>query len=284
MSKKKQSVVVSIRLDEVSVRAVDLLIESGIESNRSRAVSHFVTVGIQASEELLKKAKLVADHVQQLRNEMIEAVKLNNIEKVDELISKDSALVNARNDNGETAILMAAYYRANDIKELLVNNGVDLNIFESAAIGSTGRVREILSNTPDCVKSYSPDGYTALALASHFGNEEIVKLLLDHGADVNVRSKDNHLKNMPIHAAIAGNHEHVVRTLLHHGADINARCQGEWRPGFTPLHVAAYFGRTSIIRLLIENDADKTAITENGDSAYALAISRGHRESADLFI
>jgi Arc/MetJ-type ribon-helix-helix transcriptional regulator len=61
MPKKKQSVVISIRLDEASLEAVDLLVESGLESNRPRAVSHFVNAGIQSLDELLHKARRVAD-------------------------------------------------------------------------------------------------------------------------------------------------------------------------------------------------------------------------------
>jgi metal-responsive CopG/Arc/MetJ family transcriptional regulator len=102
MSKKKQSVVISIRLDDAALKAVDLLVSSGLETNRSRAVSHFVNAGILSSEQLLKKAQVIADDVHQLRNEMIEAVKVNNIEKVMELIHTDSDLVNARNSKGET--------------------------------------------------------------------------------------------------------------------------------------------------------------------------------------
>jgi uncharacterized protein len=282
MPRKKQSVVLSIRLDEVSLQAVDLLVESGLESNRSRAVSHFVNAGIQASAELLTKARLLADHVHQLRNEMIEAVKINNVDKVVELINHDSSLVNSSNSSGETAVLMAAYYRATEIKELLIRNGAELNIFEAAAVGNTARVRELLEQTPELIAAYNTDGFTPLGLASHFGNEETVRQLLDQGADVNMRSKDGNLNNMALHAAIAGNYEHVVATLIKHGADVNARCEGKWRKGFTPLHVAGYFGRESIIRLLLQQPVDKAAVNDKGEAPYEVAIARGHQECAEL--
>ncbi|MFD0711766.1 ankyrin repeat domain-containing protein [Paenibacillus sp. GCM10027626] len=284
MKNKKQSVVISIRLDELSLRAVDLLIESGLETNRSRAVSYFINAGIKSSEDLLMKAQRLADNVHQLKNEMIEAVKINDLEKVAELINKDSMLVNARNDKGETAVLMSAYYRTNEIKELLISNGAELNVFEASAIGNIPQLKRLFKKSPDFLHSYSNDGFTPLGLASYFGNEETVNFLLDHGAEVNARSKDNNLNNMAIHAAIAGNHEHVVRTLIANGADINAKCEGKWRLGFTPLHVAGYFGRESIIKLLLENDADKTALNDNGETAYTVAILKGHPESAQLLI
>lgn len=283
MASKKQSVVISIRLDDTALKAIDLLVSSGLETNRSRAVSYFVNAGIQASEQLLKKAQLIADDVHQLRNEMVEAVKGNNMERVIELIHADSNLVNARNSKGETAVLMAAYYHSNEIKELLLSNGAELNLFEAAAVGNTARVKELLEQSPQLIDSWSEDGYTPLGLAAHFGNEETLKLLLAQGAEVNVRSKDGNLNNMAIHAAIAGNYEHLAKVLIEYGADVNASCEGEWRQGFNALHVAAYFGRASIIKLLLEHSADQTAITKNGETPYDLAVKRGHLESAALF-
>lgn len=282
MSKKKQSMVISIRLDDAALKAVDLLVSAGLETNRSRAVSHFVHAGIQSSEQLLKKAQVIADDVHQLRNEMIEAVKINNIEKVMELIHTDSDLVNASNSKGETAVLMAAYYRSNEIKELLISNGAELNVYEASAVGNTARVKELLERSPELLATWSPDGFTPLGLAAHFGNEETLKVLLDHGADVNARSKDGNLNNMAIHAAIAGNFEHIVKVLIDHGADVNARCEGVWREGFNALHVAAFFGRESIIKLLLKHSADQEAKTAGGETPYDLAIKKGHLESAAL--
>jgi ankyrin repeat protein len=282
MSNKKQSVVISIRLDDISLKAVDLLVDSGLESNRSRAVTHLINMGIQASEELLQKAKSLADNVQQLRNEMIDAVKLNNLDKVAELINKDSSLVNASNNNGETAVLMAAYYRSKEIKELLLNNGAELTVFEAAAVGNTKRIKDLLAESPKWLSSYSGDGFTPLGLAAHFGNEETVKFLLDQGADINARSKDGNLNNMAIHAAIAGNFEHIVKLLLEHGADVNVKCEGIWRLGYTPLHVAGHFGRETIITMLLLAGADQSAVNDAGVTPYELARSKGHQASAAL--
>jgi len=280
MQHKKQSVVISIRLDDVSLRVVDLLVESGLESNRSRAVTYLLQVGIQASEELLNKAKALADNVQLLRNQMIDAVKQNNMEQVSRLLQQDAALVNASNQRGETAMLMAAYYRSQEIKELLLESGAELNLFEAAAIGNTERITELLRESPELIASWNTDGFTALGLAAHFGKEEAVKLLLEQGAEIDVKSQDGKLNNTALHAAIAGNHDHVVRLLLKQGADINARCEGEYRRGFTPLHVAAYFGREAVIQWLLEAGADQTMKTEQGQTAYDLAIARAYPNSA----
>ena len=113
---------------------------------------------------------------------------------------------------------MAAYYRANEIRELLVDKGAQLTIFEACAVGHTGRVKG--SRSPSRRISFTASARmvnTPLGLAAHFGNEETALLLLEHGADVNARSSDGNLNNMAIHAAIAGNHEHIVELLISHG-------------------------------------------------------------------
>lgn len=282
MPKKRNSVVISIRLDDQSLQAVDLLVESGLETNRSRAVSHLVSKGIQASEDLLRKAQVLADHVAQLRNEMLEAITHNNLEKVTELLRKDSSLVNASNSKGETAVLIATYLRANDIKELLINHGAELNIFEAAAVGNTKRVRELLERSPELISAYGPDGFQPLSMAVHFGNTETVKLLLDLGANVNGRSKDGSLNNMAIHAAIMGNYEHIIMMLIQYGADVHAICEGSLRSGYTVLHVAAYFGHDSLVKLFLNQGVDPTARNDDGYTAYQVAVNKGHLLTAAL--
>ncbi len=279
---KKRDVVLSIRLDEFSLKAVDLLVDSGLEQNRSRAASHFINAGIRYSADLLKKAQLLADSVSSLRNEMVEAVKLNNLPKVMDLLSQDASLINASNKVGETAILMAAYYRANEIKELLLSKGAELNIFEAAVVGNIERVKELIHESPQRIHEYSPDGFTLLSLASHFGNDKVVSFLLSKGADIQAKSRDGKLNNTALHAAIAGNHEHIVNLLLSHGADVSSTCEGSLRLGFSPLHVAAYFGRVSIAEVLLVRGADKHAENSDGDTPASIAVSKGNQALAEL--
>ncbi|WP_219834861.1 ankyrin repeat domain-containing protein [Paenibacillus sp. R14(2021)] len=281
-AKNKKSMVLSIRLDETALQAVDLLVEAGLESNRSRAVSHLLTVGIQASEVLLLKAKALADDVAQLRSEMIEAVRSGSVDKVSELLNADPSLANASSDSGETAVLMAAYYRSMEIKQLLLDHGAELSVYEAAAVGNTQRVSEWLAQSPGLLGSCNSDGYTLLGLAAHFGNEETVEYLLDQGAEVNARSRDGNLNNMAIHAAIAGNYEPIVRLLIARGADVNAVCEGKWRLGFSTLHVAGYFGRSAMIPLLLSAGADRTLLTKEGQTAAEVAALRDHPEAAAL--
>lgn len=283
MSKKpNRSVVLSVRLDETMLAAVDLLVEAGLAQSRSEAAAQFVGIGVQASEQLILKATALAEHVRLLKREMLDAVKSGNLDKVRHLLTVDEKLKNAKTEEGQTAVLLAAYYRAAEIKELLLRQGAELNVYEAAAVGDAARVKQWVAETPGLVNSHSFDGYTPLGLAAHFGHEETAALLLQAGADPNLRGSDGKLDNMPLHAAIAGNHINLVRLLLDHGGGIDSPCEGEWRKGFTPLHVAAHFNRVEIAKLLLERGANPALSHAGGLTPANYARTKGHAEIADL--
>jgi ankyrin repeat protein len=269
-------------LDELSLQAVDLMIESGLSPSRSDAASQLIGIGVRHSGELLTRAKELAEKVRQLKDEMIQAVKSKDLQKVKQLLTDDATLVNAKSTSGETAVLMSAYYRANDIKQLLIERGAELNVFEACAVGDVHRVREIVEASPEIISQHNHEGYTPLGLASHFGNIEIVRLLLLNGADVHQLSEDGKLNNTALHAAIAGNHQDVAELLLASGADANSVCYGSLRSGFTALHVAAFFGRLPCIVLLLKHGADSKILNQTGQPAEDCARNRGHLEAAEM--
>lgn len=68
MSKKsKRSIVISVRLDDTSLAAVDLLVNSGLAQSRSEAASQFIGIGVQSSGALIVKAKVLEENVRVLK-------------------------------------------------------------------------------------------------------------------------------------------------------------------------------------------------------------------------
>jgi hypothetical protein len=65
-------------------------------------------------------------------------------------------------------------------------------------------------------------------------HEIIMKLLIDHGADVNARDDTD---ETPLHRAARSGQITRASLLLDHGADVNARDKGKW----TPLDIAMLF-------------------------------------------
>ncbi|OGW17046.1 MAG: hypothetical protein A2X56_13405 [Nitrospirae bacterium GWC2_57_13] len=96
---------------------------------------------------------------------------------------------------------------------------------------------------------------TPLATAAYKGRTDVVKELLDKGADANERSGcglgwDPNVTALT--CAAHGGHMESVKVLVGRGADVNARS----RDGWTPLISAAYAGNADIAKLLIEKGAD----------------------------
>jgi ankyrin repeat protein len=152
----------------------------------------------------------------------------------------------------------------------------ELTLFEAAAVGDAARVHELLLLEGGFVDLWSPDGFTALHLASFFGHEDVAAELLARGADVSAVAR-NPLRVQPLHSAAAGNHTGVVRVLLEHGADANARQEG----GFTPIHAAAQNGNDELAGSLLDAGADMSITTDDGRTAAEMAREAGHTSLAN---
>ena len=116
---------------------------------------------------------------------------------------------------------MALYMRKPDEAERLAA-GARLNIWEAAALGRDERVAEFVRDERSLSNAWSPDGFTPVGLAAFFGHPSTARILVDSGADVGAVAR-NEMKVQPLHAAAAAKEIEIVRMLLDHGADPNAR-------------------------------------------------------------
>ena len=189
---------------------------------------------------------------------------------------QDPVLIHAR-ENGLSPILVAAYHHEPQIASFLADKTVAITIFEAAATGKINNVIRLLARDPNLVNAYSEDGFHPLGLACFFGHVDVAEYLVKAGAGINSRS-NNRLKAAPIQSAASRGHRKIVRMLLEHGADPNIREQG----GYTPLHAAAQNGDDEMIRLLLYGGADLTIASNNGKTALDLALEAGHEKATLL--
>ena len=150
------------------------------------------------------------------------------------------------------------------------------DIHVAAKDGDTDEVAALLSMDNRLTRTHDADGWTPLHLAAHYGHPETVAILLHNNAPVNIRSA-NQMANTPLHAALAGRRADVVKILVDAGADVNAKQHGGW----VPLHSAAANGDRAMVDLLIARGADRNAVNDAGVSAAAFARERGHAALAD---
>ena len=96
--------------------------------------------------------------------------------------------------------------------------------------------------------------------AVHMVFFEIVKLLVEHGVNVNARDGAD---MTPLHYAAKGNVFKTVKLLVEHGADVNAQ-DGN---GMTPLHYAAMGKVFKTVKLLVDHGANVNARDGEGNTA-----------------
>jgi len=174
--------------------------------------------------------------------------------------------------------LLQAKYRGDDarVQEILAT-GIELDVFEAAAVGRTARVRMLVASDPSLVNRHAADGFFPLALAVFFGHADTAAAILEAGADVNLQARES-MRIAALHSAVAVRRLDLVTLLLAHGADPDARAAG----GLTPLHSAASGGQADLVRALIDRGADVNAADEIGRTPLALALEKGNQDATAL--
>lgn len=150
--------------------------------------------------------------------------------------------INGKGGEGWTALHLAALKGDASSAKLLVRAGAD----------------------PDCKTDRL--GVTPLYYACRYGHYEVVKVLLNGGADVHL--KDNYDRQAIHCAGITADGRRVLELLLKHGADLEAREKNR----YTPLTFATVWGPTDVVEFLIEMGADLGARTGYGDTLIMMAV------------
>jgi ankyrin repeat protein len=201
---------------------------------------------------------------------------------------------------------------------LLINTPVYAGeIHDASDKGDTAEVKALLSKQPDLVNAKNEKGSTPLHLASYKGHLEMVKFLLEKGADIEAENGSGFTS---LQLAVYGGHRNVAEFLIDKGSDINAINKqmgmtvldlafmremqarkldiapfliekgaefdvNKKNPsGYAILDMAIVFGYTEAVDYLLGFGADLSALRKDGRTPLINAMFRGHPKIADLLI
>ena len=136
-------------------------------------------------------------------------------------------------------------------------------------------LNELLKNGVD-VNQRGDEGFTLLHIASASGKRDMIKLLLLHGADINLRSKEENWTALFLAYSFYEKHQETVKLLIENGADPNAPD----RVGRTILHHAAVDGDFELVEFLVKHGADVNK--ESIEPLTALELSHNKEMKALL--
>jgi ankyrin repeat protein len=111
-------------------------------------------------------------------------------------------------------------------------------------------------------------GNALLPMAAMSGQTEIVRLLLDEGADVNITMKSSSSGKTALMQAAINNRSEIVELLITEGADVN---QTESDSGYSALHFATQGSSETSVKTLLENGADPNLQAKDGRAPLHIA-------------
>lgn len=255
----------------------------------------------------------------------------NGHKKIVELLLKRGANPDTYNGRSETPLHVALWGGYEEVAQMLLEGGIDIctkNTISETPLslasgkGYEGIVRAMLEKGADVNPQHGPGEVpipTALAAACTTGNEDLVRLLIDYGANIDCRdmwhgsaligaAEHGSLTNLrllceaeahvnfdvglrdpkeypsALSAAAHKGYKDKVQLLLNFGANVNARCDA-WKCG-TVLIAAAGKGHNEIISLLLASGADVNlgSVDWKYTNAIVAATKKGHKAAVQLLL
>lgn len=211
--------------------------------------------------------------------------------EIAETLLKSGANPDTANEYGITPLHLACTNRNNQMVEKLLEAGAEANaaswtgetvLMTCSRTGTTRGVAALLASGADVNARENNRGQTALMWASASKHSEVVKLLLDYGVDITVKTEPMEKCTSCLDPSTSGGFTALL--FVARSGDLESArylIQAEVDPDESTkefgnsLVIASASGHEDLALFLLENGADPASADENGVTALHYAISKG---------
>jgi len=137
-------------------------------------------------------------------------------------------------------------------------------LFKAIESGRVDEVRELLETDPKLASARNKDGASALTWATYYRHKGISDLMLATGLKADI-----------FEASALGLKDRVQDLVKADRAGVGRYSFDGW----TPLHLAAHFGRLEVMRILLSNGADHRAVSRNSNRNQPLQAAAANRQT-----
>ncbi|WP_341815349.1 ankyrin repeat domain-containing protein [Wolbachia endosymbiont (group B) of Aricia artaxerxes] len=190
----------------------------------------------------------------------IQGNKLNTVE----LLLGRGADIEVRDIYNQTSLDLATRKGYLDIAGILKQVQLDRKLLTIVESDGFNEAKGLIAQGAN-IDTNDKNGNTLLYSAAEIGDLNLVKLLLDNGA--NIETKNGEYQATPLHGAVLNERLNVVKLLLNRGANVNAEDKDNW----TPLHYAADTNSLDIVKVLVDAHANLDARGDYGKAPLDIA-------------
>ncbi|KAJ9701393.1 hypothetical protein PVL29_006650 [Vitis rotundifolia] len=164
----------------------------------------------------------------------------------------------------------------------MANEGKDTALHEAVRYHHPEVVKLLIEEDPQFIYGPNISGGTPLYMAVERGHGDLVQIIIDHTSTSPAYS--GILGRTALHSAVIRNDKEITAKLLEWKRDLTKEVDNN---GWSPLHCAAYFGYTRIVKQLVDKSHKSVAylgIKPDKRTALHIAAIRGHKDIVDLLL
>ncbi|KAJ9701390.1 hypothetical protein PVL29_006649 [Vitis rotundifolia] len=164
----------------------------------------------------------------------------------------------------------------------MANEGKDTALHEAVRYHHPEVVKLLIEEDPQFIYGPNISGGTPLYMAVERGHGDLVQIIIDNTSTSPAYS--GILGRTALHSAVIRKDQEIIAKLLEWKRDLTKEVDNN---GWSPLHCAAYFGYTPIVKQLVDKSHKSVAylgIKPGKETALHIAAIRGHKDIVDLLL